>query len=176
MKENNQTVAGATTENTILEVKEIKPPMNLDLDKFLADSEKEIKESGNYKEDLPQDPKERARFFLKKSMESVKKSITYNNKIEWTEKERKVFEELKAIAAVLVQKTKELVENIPLQEEGLAEIEQQLADKPIADIKLQLAGRDNFSIIKVSTGKIIATGNVEVIKGVLNGLYIAQQG
>ena len=175
MKENNQTVAGAT-ESTIPEVKEVKPPMNLDFDKFLADTEKAIKESGNYKEDLPQEPKERARFFLKKSTESIKKSITYNNKIEWTEKERKVFDELKAIAVVLVQKTNELVENIPLQEEGLAEIEQQLADKPIADIKLQLAGRDNFSIIKVSTGKIIATGNVEVIKGVLNGLYIAQQG
>lgn len=172
----NKVVAGVTKENTIQEVKEVKPPMNLDLDKFLADTEKAIKESASYKEELPEDPKERARFFLNKSKENVMKSITYNNKIEWTERERKVFDELKEIAVALVQKTNELVENIPLQEKGLEKIEQQLADKPIADIKLQTAGGDNFSIIKVSTGKIIATGNAEVIKGVLNGLYIAQQG
>ena len=40
MKENNQIVAGATTENAIPEVKVVRPPMNIDISNVLAEAEK----------------------------------------------------------------------------------------------------------------------------------------
>ncbi len=122
-----------------------------------------------------EDRKERARFFLNKSKNDLGNAIVFNENINWTPREKKVFEELTPLVKTISEKIELLINKIPMQDKEMEEIKQQLVEKPVANVKVDFADNAEFSVIQNDTGAILVTGNKEVIKGVLNGLYIARQ-
>ncbi len=119
---------------------------------------------------------EKLRDFGKKNRTDLNNFIAFNDKVEMSSQERNFWEKrIKPLVKAFDESITYLVETIPMQEKGMEEINTLLAEKPIINIKVELAEVGKFSVILVTTGEILMTGNKEEVKGCINGLYIAQQ-
>lgn len=118
---------------------------------------------------------EKLRTFGKKNRTDLNNYITFNDKVEMSERERDFWEKrIKPLVKAFDESITYLVETIPIQEKEMKEIETLFAEKPIANIEVKFAEGGKFAVTQAS-GEIIMTGNKEEVKGCLNGLYIAQQ-
>ena len=119
---------------------------------------------------------EKLRDFGKKNRTDLNNFIAFNDKVEMSSQERNFWEKrIKPLVKAFDESITYLVETIPMQEKGMEEINTLLAEKPIINIKVELAEVGKFSVILVTTGEILMAGNKEEVKGCINGLYIAQQ-
>ncbi len=180
-------VAGAT-EHRIEEIKENKEVKTMNnVEEFIKEQEvklaqnKEVIVMNSNKTDAvtTNDSKEerieKLRTFGRKNRTDLTNFIAFNDKVEMSVRERKFWEQrIKPLVKAFDESITYLIETIPAQEEGMAEIKQLLADKPITSIKVEFADGGKFSVIQ-TTGEILMTGNKEEVKGCINGLYIAQQ-
>ena len=119
---------------------------------------------------------EKLRDFGKKNRTDLNNFIAFNDKVEMSARERDFWEKrIKPLVKAFDEGITYLVETIPMQEKGREEINTLLTEKPITNIKVELAEVGKFSVIQVTTGEILMTGNKEEVKGCINGLYISQQ-
>lgn len=126
--------------------------------------------------DSKEERMEKLRTFGRKNRTDLNNFIAFNDKVEMSVRERKFWEQrIKPLVKAFDESITYLVETIPVQEDGMTEIKQLLADKPIANITVEFAEGGKFSVVQTTTGEILITGNKEEVKGCLNGLYIAQQ-
>ena len=166
VKEQNEetkqtTVAGVTTADTE-KTKEVKPPINNMPNTSIAVGQKE---------DITK--RKNAIKYLSDAKDSITKTLNINGKLHWTKEEIQLLRRVRAISKELETVTNTL-KIISGQQEGMAEIKRQLAEQPVANIKVEYATSGEFSIIQEDTGATLVTGNKEVIKGFLKG-YIVQQ-
>lgn len=180
-------VAGAT-ESTVEEMKENKEVKAMNnVEEFIKEQgeklaqNKEVIVMNSNKTDVvtatnsKEERIEKLRTFGRKNRTDLNNYIAFNDKVEMSERERRFWEQrIKPLVKAFDESITYLVETIPAQEEGMAEIKQLLADKPITNIKVEFAEGGKFSVMQ-TTGEILMTGNKEEVKGCLNGLYIAQQ-
>lgn len=180
-------VAGAT-ENTVEEIKENKEVKTMNnVEEFIKEQEEKLAQNkgviviNNNKTDAvtTKDSKEerieKLRSFGRRNRTDLNNFIAFNDKVEMSVRERKFWEQrIKPLVKAFDESITHLVETIPIQEEGMTEINQLLTDKPITNIKVEFAESGKFSVVQ-TTGEILMTGSKEEVKGCLNGLFIAQQ-
>ena len=180
-------VAGAT-ENTVEEIKENKEVKTMNnVEEFIKEQEEKLAQNkgviviNNNKTDAvtTKDSKEerieKLRSFGRRNRTDLNNFIAFNDKVEMSVRERNFWEQrIKPLVKAFDESITHLVETIPIQEEGMTEINQLLTDKPITNIKVEFAESGKFSVVQ-TTGEILMTGSKEEVKGCLNGLYIAQQ-
>ena len=168
MKEYNSTLEKETKQTTVAgetadteKTKEVKPPIN----------KPNTSNTAELKEDITK--RKKAINYLTDAKDSITRTLDFNGKLHWTKEEIQLLRRVRAISKELETITNKL-KVISGQQEGMEEIQQQLAKQPVTNVKVEYATSGEFSIIQEDTGSTLVTGNKEVIKGFLKG-YIVQQ-
>lgn len=115
--------------------------------------------------------KERAEFYYKKYTEGLKKTIKWNDNVGWTTESKEI---IHSQIAPKVAEMEELVGQI-LQNEGKVEIDQLLAEKPVANIKVTTVD-GVFAIIDTQDGRELTRGDTKTIKEFLEIVHKMQSG
>lgn len=112
--------------------------------------------------------------YLTDAKDSITKTLDCNQKRHWSKEEKILLRKVRAISKELGTIIEQL-KMIPEQQGGMAEIQQQLLEQPITNIKVAYAKGGKFSVINTDTEVIETTGNKDEIKGYLKGIYTRQQ-
>ncbi len=106
-------------------------------------------------------------FYLLKDIDKVCQDLGWNEKLNWTDRQREIlYGKIKGEVEQIKEQIKE-VELITKQEKGIEEINQQLKERPVANITVEFADKGQFSIVNTQTKQVIATHTAEVIKSTL---------
>lgn len=139
-----------------------KPPMNIPNTLNIAD----------IKEDITK--RKTAIKYLTDAKDSITKTLDCNQKRHWSKEEKILLRKVRAISNELGTIIEQL-KIIPEQQGGMAEIQQQLLEQPITNIKVAYAKGGKFSVINTDTEVTETTGNKDEIKGYLKGIYTRKQ-
>lgn len=108
--------------------------------------------------------------YLQKYCAGLERTIDYKEYTGWNPESQAIIE-LELIPRV--EAVRETVTKI-VQEEELAEIYAQLADKPVANVEVE-PDKEEFVLKDISTGTQISKGNVEIMKGLLEVMHKMQK-
>lgn len=150
-----QAVVRVVTEN------KIKPPMNM------SNVSNEVVQ----KQDI--NKRKNALKYLLNAKDSITRTLNCNAKLHWSKEEITLLRRVRALSNELGAII-DTLKIIPKQQEEMREIQQQLVEQPIENIKVEYAKSGEFSIINIETKVIETTGNKDEIKGYLKGLYTRQ--
>lgn len=166
-------VAGATQESKKEEIKENKEVNVMNNTKAVAGATNNVTMQ---KEQESRERLEKMRRYGTDCVFVIERYINGNDKVEMSPKERNCWERvIKPRAKALCHSIHELTTIIPWEEQKTAELEQHLKENPVTGIRIEKADKGKFSIIKVATGKVLETEEVEKLKGIITGLHLAQQ-
>lgn len=132
------------------------------------------KVTDNFSTGKPQEfesDKERAEFYFQKYTKGLKQTIDWNDQVDWTQDSREI---IHTKIAPKVAELEKLVGQI-IQHEGQAEIDQQLAEKPVLNYKVE--GENGWFVIKdATTGVAVSKGDTKIVKGFLEVMHKMQNG
>lgn len=110
--------------------------------------------------------------YLIGSKDSIKRTVDTcaNQKLKWTKEEISLMSRVRAISKELETITNRL-KIVIQQQEGYEEITCQLAEHPVADIKIECLESGEFSVVTADTEVTIIKGSKDEVKGFLKGRY-----
>ena len=193
MEENNQKVAGATekmtnqelvekiedkeevivmndkkeVKETVVAGGELRPPMN---NVQVAKPEPRVVASSyNAKKYDDQDPKKKGRFFVNKASTDMVNALDWNDKAGWNPKERELWELLKIKAKEIAGMVDKFCQMSELEKQ-MQELQEQLEEKPIENIKVEFTNSSKFAVINTQNGKVVMEDTANNVSRFLFGL------
>lgn len=160
LKENKTDNKKVKQQTDVITADMIKPPMNM------SSVLNEIVQ----KQDI--NKRKSALQYLSNAKDSITRTLDYNGKLHWSKEEITLLRRVRAISNELGTII-DILKVIPKQQEEMKEIQQQLEQQPIANIKVEYVKGGEFSVINTETKVIETTGNKDEIKGYLKALYKA---
>lgn len=175
MNDNKEIKTTAVAENIIgvneTETKEVKSQIDaniplIDATTFVAEKEKTMTVAEV--EELSK--KEKAVEYLSNSNGRIQDTLDWNSKREWSAHEQAILDKIKEKSDD-INNLIETLKAIP----KMKEIEKQLTEKPIANIRVAFADNGRFSVIDTRNNKPVLTDTVENIIRFLDGMALMQQ-